>query len=215
MVAHSGDLSYLLAHPQLKRWRKEKAVAQQRRTALSLVSLFIIVASLACAPGNPGDIPSPPGGQIPISQEAADRLKENFNREMQEASTGEEFRLFITNEEITALVALTLQDTGSVPLSDPQVWFTAGSVYMTGTFSPFWPLKFQSLIVTTAVVNDGQIEVEVERAQMGPFPFPRGVLESASESINETLAEMQLDLEITTLEILEGELQLAGTRREP
>jgi hypothetical protein len=25
---------------------------------------------------------------------------------------------------------------------------------------------------------------------------------------------MQLDLEITTLEILEGELQLAGTRRE-
>jgi len=179
------------------------------------VSLLIIVASLACAPGNPGDIPSPPGGQIPVSQEAADQLKENFNREMQEASTGEEFRLFVTNEEITALVALTLQDTGSVPLSDPQVWFTAGRVYMTGTFSPFWPFKFQSLIVTTAVVDDGQIEVEVERAQMGPFPFPRRALESASESINETLAEMQLDLEITALEILEGELQLAGTRREP
>jgi hypothetical protein len=28
------------------------------------------------------------------------------------------------------------------------------------------------------------------------------------------LAEMQLDLEITTLEILEGELQVAGTRRD-
>jgi len=190
-------------------------LAQQRQTALSFVSLLIIVASLACAPGNPGDIPSPPGGQIPVSQDAADQLKENFNREMQEASTGEEFRLFVTNEEITALVALTLQDTGSVPLSDPQVWFTAGRVYMTGTFSPFWPFKFQSLIVTTAVVDDDQIEVEVERAQMGPFPFPRRVLESASVSINETLAEMQLDLKITALEILEGELQLAGTRREP
>jgi hypothetical protein len=189
-------------------------VAQQRRTALLVVSLLIILASLACVPGNPGDIPSPPGGQIPISQEAADRLKENFNREMQEASTGEEFRLFITNEEITALVALTLQDTGSVPLSDPQVWFTAGRVYMTGTFSPFWPFRFRSLIVTTAVVDDGQIEVHVERAQMGPFPFPRRVLDSASVSINETLAEMQLDLEISTLEILEGELQLAGTRRD-
>ena len=187
---------------------------QQRRTALSVAGLLIILASLACVPGNAADIPAPPGGQIPISQEAADRLKENFNREMQEASTGEEFRLFVTNEEITALVALTLQDTGSVPLSDPQVWFTAGRIYMTGTFSPFWPLRFQSLIVATAVVNDGQVEVEVEQAQMGPFPFPRRVLETASESINETLAEMQLDLEITTLEILEGELQLAGTRRE-
>jgi hypothetical protein len=190
-------------------------VAQQRQTALSVVGLLIILASLACATGNPGDIPSPPGGQIPVSQEASDRLKENFNREMQEASTGEEFRLFITNEEITSLVALSLKDTSSVPLSDPQVWFTAGRIYITGTFSPFWPFKFQSLIVATAVVRDGQVEVEVEKAQMGRLPFPKGVLESASESINETLVEMQLDLEVTTLEILEGELQLAGTRREP
>jgi hypothetical protein len=134
---------------------------------------------------------------------------------MQEASTGEEFRLFITNEEMTSLVALTLQETSSVPLSDPQVWFTAGRIYITGTFSPSWPFRFPSLIVATAVVRDGQVEVEVEKAQMGPFPFPRRALESASKSINETLTEMQLDLNVSTLEILEGELQLAGTRREP
>ena len=69
-------------------------------------------------------------------------------------------------------------------------------------------------VAATAVVHDGQIEVEVEEVQMGPFPFPSQVLESASVSINETLAEMQLDLEISTLEILEGELQVAGTRRD-
>jgi len=190
-------------------------VAQQRRTTLSVIGLLIILTSLACGSGNPGDVPSPPGGQIPVSQEAADRLRENFSREMQEASTGEEFRLFITNEEMTSLVALTLQETSSVPLSDPQVWFTAGRIYLTGTFSPSWPFRFRSLIVATAVVRDGQVEVEVEEAQMGPFPFPRRALASASESINETLAEMQLDLNVTTLEILEGEMQLAGTRREP
>lgn len=189
-------------------------MTQGRHTVLSVVGFLIFAAGLACAPGNPGDIPSPPGGQTPVSPEAADRLKENFNREMQEASTGEEFRLFITDEEITSLVALTLQDTSSVPLSDPQVWFTAGRVHITGTFSPVWPFKFRSLIVATAVVRDGQVEVEVEEAQMGPLPFPHQALESASESINETLVEMQLDLEVTALEILEGELQLAGTRRE-
>jgi hypothetical protein len=151
---------------------KENSVTKQRQTALSVVGLLIVLASLACAPGNPANIPSPPGGQIPVSHEAADRLRENFNREMQEASTGEEFRLFVTNEEITALVALTLQDTSSVPLSEPQVWFTAGRVYVTGTFSPFWPFRFRSLIVATAVVHDGQVEVEFEEAQMGPLPFP-------------------------------------------
>jgi hypothetical protein len=98
-------------------------------------------------------------------------------------------------------------------MSDPQVWFTAGKIYLTGTFSPFWPFSFRSLIVATAVVHNGQIQVAVERAQMGPFPFPQQVLDSASQSINETLAETQLDLQITNLQILEGELQLAGTRR--
>ncbi len=187
-----------------------------RRTALLIVIMILIAVGFACTlnPGNPGDIPSPPGGQIPVSPEAADRLKENFNREMQEASSGDEFRLFITNEEITSLVALTLQDTGGVPLSDPQIWFTAGRVHVTGDFSPVWPFRFRSLIVGTAVVHDGRIEVAVERAQMGPFPFPQQVLDTASESINETLVEMQLDLEVTTLEILEGEMQLAGTRRQ-
>jgi hypothetical protein len=180
-----------------------------------MVGLLILVASLACAAGRTGDVPAPPGGQIPVSQEAADRLRDNFNREMQEASSGEEFRLFVTNEEITALAALTLQDTGSIPLSDPQVWFTSGRIYITGTFSPFWPFRFRSLIVATAMVQEGQVKVEVERAQMGPLPFPNRVLASASESINETLVEMQLDLDVTTLEILEGELQLAGTRRTP
>lgn len=189
-------------------------MAQRPQTALSISCLLLVVAALACAPGSPSDIPTPPGGHVPVSQESADRLRENFNREMQEASTGEEFRLFITNEEITALVATTVQENGSIPLSNPQVWFTAGRIYITGTFSPFWPFKFRSLIVATAVVRDGQVEVEVEQAQMGPLPFPRRVLESASESINETVAEMQLDLDITTLEILEGELQVAGTRRE-
>jgi hypothetical protein len=189
-------------------------VAEQRRTALSVVGLLILVVSFACAPGSAGNIPTPPGGQIPVSQEAANRLKDNFNREMQEASSGEEFRLFVTNEEITALAALTLQNTSSVPLADPQVWFTSGRIYITGTFSPFWPFRFPSLIIATAMVRDGQVKVEVERAQMGRFPFPHRVLESASKSINETLVEMQLDLNVTTLEILEGELQLAGTRRK-
>jgi hypothetical protein len=188
---------------------------RQRPHVLLLVATLLALVSLACGLGKQGAIPSAPSGPIPVSQGSADRLKENFNREMQEASTGEEFRLFVTNEEITSLVALTLQDTGSVPLTDPQIWFTAGRVYITGTFSPVWPLKFRSLIVATAVVRDGRVEVEVEQAQMGPFPFPKRVLQSASESLNETLVEMQLDLQVTTLEILEGELQLAGTRREP
>lgn len=192
-------------------------MADPRRAWLLVTVLAIITATLACSlnPGDSGDIPSPPGGQIPVSQAAADRLKENFQREMQEASTGDEFRLFVTNEEITSLVSLTLQETSGMPLTEPQVWFTAGRAFITGTFSPVWPFNFRSLIVATAVVDAGHIVIQVERAQMGPFPFPERVLASTSRTVNETLTQMQLDLEVTNLQILEGELQVAGTRRLP
>ncbi|MGC8880207.1 MAG: hypothetical protein ACP5R2_13370 [Anaerolineae bacterium] len=188
----------------------------KRRMAAWLVLTLCVWLSLsmACSLGGGADIPAPPGGRIPVSAEAAERLRQNFSRALQEASTGGEFRLFVTNEEITSLATLTLQESGEMPLRDPQIWFTAGRIYMTGTFSPSWPLRFDSLIVATAVVQNGQIVVHIERAQMGPFPFPQSVLDSSSRSINETLSQMQSDLEVTHLEILEGELQIAGVRRQ-
>lgn len=188
----------------------------KRRTAawLTLILCVWLALSMACSLGGGGDIPMPPGGRIPVSSEAAERLRQNFARGLQEASTGGEFRLFVTNEEVTSLVALTLQEGGEMPLRDPQIWFTAGRVYITGSFSPFWPLRFDSLIVIAPLVQNGQVVVQIERAQMGPFPFPQGVLDTSSRSINETLSQMQSDLEVTHMEILEGELQIAGVRRQ-
>ncbi|MCS7261315.1 MAG: hypothetical protein NZ765_11120 [Anaerolineae bacterium] len=189
-------------------------MVEHRTAAWLILTLCVWLAlSMACSLGG-GDIPTPPGGRIPVSPEAAERLRQNFARALQEASTGGEFRLFVTNEEITSLVALTLQESGQMPLRDPQIWFTAGRVYMTGTFSPFWPVRFESVIVVAALVQGGQIVVQIERAQMGPFPFPQRVLDTSSRSINETLSQMQSDLEVTHLEILEGELQIAGVRRQ-
>ncbi len=188
----------------------------KRRTAtwLTFILCVWLALSMACSLGGGSDIPTPPGGRIPVSVEAAERLRQNFARGLQEAATGGEFRLFVSNEEITSLVALTLQESGEMPLRDPQIWFTAGRVYMTGSFSPFWPVRFDSVIVIAALVQNGQIVVQIERAQMGPFPFPQRVLDTSSRSINETLRQMQSDLEVTHLEILEGELQIAGVRRQ-
>ena len=189
-------------------------MVRHRTIALLIILCICLLPGLACSLSGGGEIPTPPGGRIAVSSEAAERLRQNFSRALQEASTGGEFRLFVTNEEITSLVALTLQETSGMPLRDPQIWFTAGRVYMTGSFSPFWPLHFDSLIVATAVVQGGQVVVQIERAQMGPFPFPQRALDSSSRSINDTLSQMQSDLEVTHLEILEGELQIAGVRRQ-
>jgi len=171
------------------------------------------MAGLACTSGSSlGEI-SPPGGAVPVSQEAADRLKQNFYQALQEASINHESQLRITNEEITSLFVKELAETGRIPLSDPQVWFTSGRIFISGGVRPIGLMQFDSLIVATAIVNNGQLVVEVQEAQMGAFGFPDAILESMTQTVNEALATTLVDLTITRLEILEGEMFVLGVRR--
>ncbi len=181
---------------------------------LIFVLTLLISTSLACSLGGGSEQLQPPGGPIPISLEAADRLKQNFNQALQEASGNHESQLRITNEEITSLVAAELTETGRIPVTDPQVWFTAGRIFMTSKVQVFGPFRLDSVIVATAVVDNGQMLVRVQEAQMGPFDFPDRLLDSTTQTINETVAGILVgaDLDITRLEILEGEMFVIGTR---
>ena len=116
------------------------------------------------------------------------------------------------NEEITSLIAKKLTETGQIPLSDPQIWFTGGRIYMTGGIKPFGPFQFHSIIVATAVVDQGQLVFKVQEAQMGAFDFPDAILESITQTVNEALVSILIDLDITRLEILEGEMFVLGIR---
>ena len=174
---------------------------------------FLLLSSIACGIGSRAQI-GPPEGTIPVSEEAANRLKNNFNQALQETTVNNESQLRITNEEITSLVAMELTQTGQIPVTDPQVWFTSGRIFMAGEVTALG-VSNSSITVATAVVDNGRLVVEVQEAKMGPFDFPDSMLESITQTINESLAGILLDLEITRLEILEGEMFVMGTRRIP
>ncbi len=184
---------------------------------LRLVSVLslLTLTGLACSLGGQDETVGPPSGSIQISEEAADRLQQNFNQALQEATGTHEASLRITNEEITSLVARELTETGQIPMSNPQVWFTSGRIYITGEVDSVGPVNFDSLIVATPVVEQGRMVVKVEEAKMGPFEFPDTLIESMTQTVNETLAGLLVDadLDITRIEILEGEMFVIGTRR--
>jgi hypothetical protein len=73
-------------------------------------------------------------------------------------------------------------------MTNPQVWFTSGRIYITGEVDAAGPVKLNSLIVATAVVEEGRMVVKVEEAKMGPFAFPDSLIESMTQTVNETLA---------------------------
>lgn len=177
---------------------------------------LLLLTGLGCGLGGQRDDASgPPGGPIVVNQEASDRLKQNFYQALQEATSTREASLRITNEEITSLVATELTETGRIPLSNPQVWFTSGRIYITGEVDTIGPVNFNSLIVATAIVDEGRMVVRVEEAHMGPFDFPDTLVESMTQTVNEVLTGVIVDaaLDITRVEILEGEMFVIGTRR--
>jgi hypothetical protein len=193
-------------------------VNQIKKQIVILLSLLALTG-LACGlGGQPQATPAPlgpPGGKIAVSDEAADRLKQNFYQALQEASGDREASLRITNEEISSLVASELTHTGQIPMENPQVWFTSGRIFITGQVNSVGPVNLDTTIVATALVDQGRMVVKVEEGQMGPFGLPDSLIESVTQTVNEALAGLQIDanLEITRLEILEGEMFVVGKRK--
>jgi hypothetical protein len=99
------------------------------------------------------------------------------------------------------------------PIVEPQVWFTKGKIYATGRLVNLLPVETPLHVVASAQVLDRKVVVEIEDASAGTIPLPANALEMLSQSVSETVEELQLDVDITALEILEGEAIIQGVRR--
>lgn len=188
---------------------------RHRYPQLWILMLLFALPFLAC--GLPSlkpkteSLPQPPSGYIEPNEESATRAKENFNQAVQESGGTQEIRYRITSEEITSLVANFLQERGDIPFTEPQIWFTAGKIYISGTFESIVPTKVTGLIVATPTVTEqGQLQLDLNEVKMGQFDVPDSMIENLSTTINETLINLQLDVTITAIDVLEGEMWIAG-----
>lgn len=184
----------------------------KRHTPIYLVVPLLIMVLLACGPCNllSGDVPTPPH-PLAVSTEAAGQLESRIKQNL----TGESDQAFIlrmTDAEVTSLVATELAKYDESPVVDPQIWFTKGKIYGTGRLVNVLPIETDFFVVATTHIVDGKVVVEIEEFSAGALPIPDSVLETVSQSINETVEDLQLDVEVTAMEILEGEAIVKGVR---
>jgi hypothetical protein len=106
-----------------------------------------------------------------------------------------------------------LAEYGESPVADPQIWFTRGKIYGTGRLVNVLPIETNFFVVASARIQDDQVVIFIEESSAGAFPIPNGVLNTISQSINETVDELQFDLSVHALEILEGEAIIKGLRQ--
>lgn len=186
---------------------------QKRPGLVRFLLPLLLLSGLACGPCNllSNEVPTPPHS-IAVSTEAADQLESRIQQNLS-GEPGGQFILRMTDAEVTSLVATELAQYDESPVTEPQIWFTKGKIYGTGHLVNVLPIETDFFVIATARIQDGKVVVEIEEISAGALPIPDSVLETISQSINETVDELQLDVEVTALEILEGEAIVKGTRK--
>jgi hypothetical protein len=186
---------------------------QRRRQLVRLIVPVLLLLSLACGPCSlfSAEVPTPPH-PIAVSTESAAQLQSRIQQNLG-GEPGRQFIMRMTDSEVTSLVATKLAEYDESPVTEPQIWFTKGKIYGTGRLVNILPIETDVFVRASARILDGQVVVTIEESSAGALPIPDGLLDTLSRSINETVDELQLDVEVTALEILEGEAIVKGTRQ--
>ena len=174
---------------------------------------LLVLALMACNPCSflSGRTPQEPVPTITVSAEAAQRLQDRLYQELQE-NPNPQFILRITNNEITSLVSQKLAESPAPPIQEPRIWFTRGRIYVSGKLVNILPSPTDSLLVASVHVEDGQIRIQFDKATIGSMNVPKLVLNELQQTVNDALATAQIDVTITEVQILEGEMVIAGRK---
>ncbi len=184
----------------------------QRFRWVRLLMPLLVMMGLACGPCNliSGEVPTPPR-PVAVSTEAAGQLESRLQQNLQ-GPPGQEFIVRMSDAEVTSLVAIELAAYDESPVADPQVWFTKGKVYGRGRLVNVLPIETEFFFIANPRVQDGKVVFEMEKVSAGALPIPNSALRTLSESINQTVEEAQLGVQVTDIEILEGEIIIRGVK---
>jgi uncharacterized protein YpmS len=186
---------------------------EKRHAWVRVIIPFLVLFSLSCGPCSlfSADMPTPPR-PIAVSTESAAQLESRIQQNLA-GEPGKQFIMRMTDAEVTSLVATKLAQYDESPVVEPQIWFTKGKVYGTGRLVNVLPIDTKFFVVASARIEDGQVVISIEESSAGALPIPERMLNTISRSLNETVDEIQLELQVTALEILEGEAIVKGIRQ--
>ena len=170
-----------------------------------IAALVLWQASSCCVLGG---ATSPPMTPIAPSKEQAQELRD---RVMQSKSAPGPFTIEISDRELTSYIIGLLQSgAGEFPARDMQIAFGEGTVEVWATFIEIAPTDVPAYVRAKVEARDGQLLFVILEANAGRFPVPGAMRESISQSLSETLAELEFGLWIDDVRVEPGVMTLSG-----
>ena len=193
---------------------------KRKNFAIPLFLITLILTSLACTVfvGGPdySDLPV-----IPVSQEAAQSLKDEMKRAFEAGATTGVVTLNITEPQITSYLALrmqndpSLQQSDSKPLiTDPQVYLRDGQMKIYGKTQQGMFAANIGIIINVGIDETGQPKIEIASADFGPFDAPDGLKEAITAMVKEAytgaIGPAATGLRIESITIADGIMTITG-----
>jgi hypothetical protein len=177
------------------------------RAVLATVFLSALVTMSCITPCIPGARRSAtPAPTVAVSSEAAARLEEKTKG----LETGE-FRIELTQEEITSYVALQLGD--ALPVEALQIRILPGQFVVEGDMTS--PVRTRITLSGSISAVEGRPAIQFEDATIAGMSVPPALLGSLSESLLE-VASLDVGLvEFQQIELAAGRVIVAGRPRQP
>ena len=178
------------------------------RWSIARVVTVVVLAQLSSCCCCLGGAVTPPVTPIPLSKELARDMRE---RVMQTKSRAGPFTIEVSDQELTSYIVGLLQScAGEFPARDMQIRFGDGYADIWATFIEVAPTDIPAHVRATVKAQDGQLVFYIVEANAGQFPVPGAMREAISQSLSETLAELQFGLYIDDVQIQPGKMTFSG-----
>lgn len=194
----------------------------KKPNSLYLFFSVLLLASLACtiSVGGPDYSDRPP---IPVSNEAAESLKNEIRRAFNAGLETGEVVIFITEPQITSVLALRLQTDQSLQqnsqplISDPQVYLRDGQMQIFGKTRQGLFTANIGIIVAVTVDENNKPKIDIVSADFGPLPAPDTLKDAIASLVQEaytgSIGPIATGLRVQSITIADGIMIVAGRIR--
>ncbi|NPA31639.1 MAG: hypothetical protein GXO37_06555 [Chloroflexi bacterium] len=183
-------------------------LALRRLSRWGWLVLFVVLL-LGCGwwrriPATPAPLPTPTALPSPeaVLKDAAQQLQ----------TTGQ-VELRFHESQANAYVQKVLAKQPDAPVREVAVYFRDGRILAYATMdSPLGPLAVEVVVVPT-VTEDGQIDLQVEKATLGGMSMPQSLLNDYLGQLDQALNTWVARYAVDSLEIADGWLVVRAHRR--
>jgi len=179
-----------------------------------IVMIFcFMAASLACNLSARNS--EKPVETIPVTTEAAGSLLDKVEAAEEQARSGGDVELVLTESEVTSMVALELQKQQPQIITNVQVHLRDGQVQLSGSYADSGMTLPLTIIAKPEVSEGGSFRIILVSAKLGPVSAPDVLTNQFQSFMDEQIADAITSqsgqqFTVTSVEIADGEIIIRG-----